>query len=823
MQDPGALPALRHPAEGRPEDAALADFPLEEQILVALAHQPWASASDLAKRLDTSASETHKECQELKKNQLIARREMGVTRRIQRRYVLARRGVMHVTRPFQYKGLLRAALPLTWQMTEKGVEKMLEWLPMIESLYKILPTFWTSELARPFQWQSRHPDPSCSSLVWLGEPTLTEVRWLPSGRLHAVATWRFERHFKRPKSYSIPFFWAGLLPQEDYRSRSLRLGSKFIRSPHSPQDRIWWDIEPPVAAIGMDEFAAFRSKTAYGDDVRVGAADTAGALVWSAEASHSEWTLREKPPRARSIGDPEAVALEEGPDLVNLGGTRDYRLLGFVSEFRAASEANLVRAYHMSRGAVSAVVGRLQEHGLIAIVEYVERNKVVQNIYITQRGRKLFASRDRVDDDRLAKVTHLDPEGADAVRERRHDSAVAGVAAAFQGAGMAVAAGWRWVVSWHGGQLVPDLWVQVPVPGREEGIWLPVEVEFSAKTVKRIEEKLRSYRLAPIRLGQTFPILVITGDELPAKLFDDLAGDLTILTTTLKAFLTGVWEEPESVWRRKGLPVGLSDIARARRAHLMQPTGRSLDYGKPTLEVWEGLLGQEIIWSDPQTEDLDWGSPPIHPDLQEMLDHARNEIRAGSAQNQLISDPTPPTPPEPPTPSPQPVRKAADAPNRVPHAAPAVPPASRPFAAPELDRWEALRRINYLVADADRIAESRLKETDLTAAERLCLQRVRAIITYGAAQQYTVDESVVERMVQQCLQLEDQRQHERRSGNAILRWLATPSTQTDPRRAFMDLLKEFPNIRQDACKLFNDWFSMVDRALRTARRSRTPE
>ena len=36
MQDPGALPALRHPAEGRPEDAALADFPLEDRILVAL-------------------------------------------------------------------------------------------------------------------------------------------------------------------------------------------------------------------------------------------------------------------------------------------------------------------------------------------------------------------------------------------------------------------------------------------------------------------------------------------------------------------------------------------------------------------------------------------------------------------------------------------------------------------------------------------------------------------------------------------------------------------------------------------------------------------
>ena len=45
-----------------------------------------------------------------------------MTRRVQRRYVLARPGVMHVTKPFEYQGLLRAARPLTWQMTEEGAK-----------------------------------------------------------------------------------------------------------------------------------------------------------------------------------------------------------------------------------------------------------------------------------------------------------------------------------------------------------------------------------------------------------------------------------------------------------------------------------------------------------------------------------------------------------------------------------------------------------------------------------------------------------------------------------------------------------------------------
>ena len=260
-----------------------------------------------------------------------------------------------------------------------------------------------------------------------------------------------------------------------------------------------------------------------------------------------------------------------------------------------------------------------------------------RNLYLTQRGLQLLADRDRVDASRLVEVTHLDPEGEAAIRERRHDSAVAETAAAFRGAGIPVVAGWRWMVSWRDGQLVPDLWVQVPVPGREEGIWVAAEVEFSAKTKKRIEQKYRSYRLAPVRLNRMFPILVITGEALPAKRFDDQAGDLPVLTTTLKKFLTGVWEGPESVWRSKGRPVGLSDFAREHRAHLRQRTGRSLDYSEPTPEVWDGFLGEEFIWSDPQTQDLDWEPRPMDRQLQAKMDRVLNEAKAEPPANKPVS------------------------------------------------------------------------------------------------------------------------------------------------------------------------------------------
>ena len=797
MQNPDASPRFRHPPWGRPEDAApLAKFPLRERVQVILAQQPWSSVSNLAGRLDVSEPDVYKTCHELEKANLIAGRDIGVTRRAQRRYVLARQGVMHVTKPFRYKGLLREALPLTWQMTEDGVARMLLWLPMIETLYETLPSFWTGGLAKPFQWRSTYPDPSCSSLVWMGVPTLTEVTWLSRGRLHAVARWRFERCPGPPKYYCLPFFWVGLLPQEDYQSRSLRLGSEFIRCQHGPRDAIWWDIEPPITAISTDGFAAFRSGSAYGDDVQIGAVDTTGTLVWSAEASHSEWTLGEKSPQARSIGHPETATIGEGPDLVTLRGVREYRILGFVSEFRAATQANLTKAFHMSGSSVRSAIESLTERGLVTIVEHEERH-----LYVTQRCREMLAARDRVDVDRLVEVTYLDPEGEDAVRERHHDEAVAQVAAAFQGAGMPVVAGWRWVVSWEDGQLVPDLWGRVPVPGREEAIWVPVELEFSARSRKRIEErKLRSYRLARVRLGRDFPILVITGEEAAARLFDDLAGDLTILTAPLKAFLTGVWEGPESVWLRGGRPVGLSDIAGEYLLHLRQQTGRSLDYSKPSPEVWGKFLEEELVWSAPWAEGIDREMPSITPQPKVEMGRVLNEDQPVSARI-------------PPTPSPAPSVGEAAAQDRVPRAEPA-PRASSEDRAQQ--RRAALRSINHLIDVADQIAEMRLQRTGLTDAKRLCLIRVRAIINYGAGKQLGVDEDTLAKLVQRCLTLEDQ--HKDRSGN-VLWWATTSPTNTNPKAAFRDTLREYRRARRNACKVFDQWARMVDREVRTVRRA----
>ena len=495
----------------------------------------------------------------------------------------------------------------------------------------------------------------------------------------------------------------------------------------------------------------------------------------------------------------------------------------YISPDRAAG-GNLAHGFRMSRRAVNDAVDHLAERDVVTTVG--------RHLYVTVRGVQMLAARDRVDARRLVQVTHLDPQGEAAERERRHDAAVAEVAAEFLRAGYQVVAGWRWVVSWHDGQLVPDLWVRVPVPGREEGMWVPVEIEFSARRRRRIEEeKLRSFRLAPARLGKPFPILVITGEEAAAKLFDDLAGNLIMLATTLKGFLTGVWEGPESVWRRAGRPVGLSDVASEPLAHLQQQTGRSLDRSAPSHEVWDRLLGKELVSSDPFAGDLGMALPPISPQLQAGMDREPNQGQAGASAT------TPPAAP------PELARKAATARDRVLHEAPAVPPANTsgppstttpPAARPEpgrrvapaqdptRQRREVLTRINRMVEVADRIARERLREgqTDVRSAENWCLLRVRAIITYGAAQHLGDGKDPVEAIVEACLWLEETHRRELWSRNPLW-WLTIPQKKTDPRAAFRDLLKEYPNIRKEACKLFDGWARMVDRSVRKARKART--
>ena len=134
-------------------------------------------------------------------------------------------------------------------------------------------------------------------------------------------------------------------------------------------------------------------------------------------------------------------------------------------------------------------------------------------------------------------------------------------------------------------------------------------------------------------------------------------------------------------------------------------------------------------------------------------------------------------------------------------------------------RHQILSRIDKLVATADDNVARLLKRGDLSDANRLCLSRVRAIITYGAHWHYKAEEQLLEQSLLRCLMLTDQHLHAVRA----LRRSKVDPTKTDPPEAFRAILNDDSDTRKDACKKFDNWFKMVDHAARAAPRTRTLE
>ena len=159
-------------------------------------------------------------------------------------------------------------------------------------------------------------------------------------------------------------------------------------------------------------------------------------MVWAAAASHSEWTVGASGGSDRVLGNPERAIREKAPAIAKLR-RREYRILSFMAQFRAARPSHLARAFHMGGGAVKRGVGLLVSEDLVVDVD--------GNLYLTAKGVALLAARDRIDGKRLVEVTYEDPRGAAAVRERRHDEAVAEVASYFMaGGGKWQSAGGGW-------------------------------------------------------------------------------------------------------------------------------------------------------------------------------------------------------------------------------------------------------------------------------------------------------------------------------------------------------------------------------------------
>lgn len=264
-----------------------------------------------------------------------------------------------------------------------------------------------------------------------------------------------------------------------------------------------------------------------------------------------------------------------------------------------------------------------------------------------------------------------------------------------------------------------------------------------------------------------------------------------MLTATVKEFLTGVWEGPESVWRRRGRPVGLGNIAGERRYRPGPMTGHSLAHARPSAEVWDKPLAEELVWQEELSGGSDAELPPGGPQPPEQLRLQLNGLETQDSP-------------------------AGAAPATPPPAPAAIAPAAWDLA---LQRSRGLARINLFLGLVDKVAASRLNREGLSEAERLCLKLVQAIMSYGLCRHSVGEGSYAEYWLRTCLELQQEHQRVVRSGKLLWRLTASPA-ETGPYAAVERILAGHPSGRREASRIFGNWRRMVDDAARAAGRAR---
>ena len=243
----------------------------------------------------------------------MSRAILGSVRAAQRRYVLHQRGVRHVLRS--------QVRDREWQVCQQGVEKLLDFLPMIETIYPLASSLWNSSAAEPLVLVS-HGNPGDPDILYMEDVTLQRFQWLSRGRIHAGARYVCDLTGEGAREEIwVPFVWYGTYPQQARGPSGLREASPFLTAPESASNLY---CNPGVVVVAHDDFAGFRASRDLASDVALGIVSTGGRLIAPLSPAPPEWRWHGGQVRSIKLGSPEQVAAEvEGnPKLADHRGVR---------------------------------------------------------------------------------------------------------------------------------------------------------------------------------------------------------------------------------------------------------------------------------------------------------------------------------------------------------------------------------------------------------------------------------------------------------------------------------------------------------------------
>ena len=270
---------------------------LEEGILLLwIWEEPFASVADLVARDEFTSQRVSDLVRGLDDSGYVGVCSLGSRRNRQQRYFLKLKGVLSVRETF--------GLPLEWQVTQAGLERISRYTTFLEVAYRLAPRLWRSTAAVPLRY-GQSPDPDIDSEVAFdARAVMHRFIWVRNHAVHAVP------EYVNPNGdfVAVPFVRFGSQHGPGamgdgslagvFRGLVRPDGPAYTGPPASP---------PGVVFLCADELAGLRVQNQFAPDIPRAVVISAGQVVE---------TLRPVPPRkrfhmierpARRVGAPDDI------------------------------------------------------------------------------------------------------------------------------------------------------------------------------------------------------------------------------------------------------------------------------------------------------------------------------------------------------------------------------------------------------------------------------------------------------------------------------------------------------------------------------------
>ena len=519
----------------------------DELIALSLVEQyPFCSASDLALHGIFSAQKLTDLLDSLYHGGYADRLTAGRRFQAQTRYHILRKGLNTVRQEFN--------TPVSRQDTTPGLEAIFRFLPIVETLNRLVPRLWTIGAIQdlPLVIPS-HCAPEAAVLRFDHTTKPARFQWLQSTQRGVLTAAAFYRNDDGAELL-LPFVWQGL------QHRNGRLAANFAEVYEDlPGDCDFWygtDRRPlGVVIVVPDQLGAMRVNDALDPAIPAAIIDRTGAVLQRLHPVLPQGSMSLPAPTNPRVGNLANLSstLTEDPALSTVTDVLTDRVLRWVELFPGCNQSGIASALSHNRQQVARRLASLTRAGLVE-----EKGGRYE---LTDAGGNFAARQDRVSPGTVkGRYNTGQPKP-------RHKVGLARLAVRFREKKLLVAPGWRRVMDLPGAtQVQPDLWLLIP---DDQGtyVWHTVEFERSATTEDRINTKLAPYQ---IFAEEMFPLPMLMICETPeaADRFLRIGDDLPMLVSTLDEVLHGDFEGAASIWRYGNAKVDISRLSQAAHASL---------------------------------------------------------------------------------------------------------------------------------------------------------------------------------------------------------------------------------------------------------------